>query len=167
VPLILRDKGQKKGNMAFFAEYFHFVCLTPPCLQTMQRAIAEGTYTSTIYGWIKEEKYDDVIRTLNFELQNFPRSRAALSLLAYCYYFMQNFQMAATTYETLLKFHPGVDEYQIYYSQALYKAGLYPEATKAAIRVEDVAYHQRLIMLQAAIKYEQDDLSGMHTKTCY
>jgi tetratricopeptide repeat protein 30 len=126
----------------------------------MQRAIAEGQYTATIYGWIKEEKYDDVIRTLQFELQNFPRSRAALSLLAYCYYFMQDFRNAATTYESLLKFHPGVDEYQIYYAQALYKAGLYPEATKAAIRVEDVAYHHRLLMLQAAIKYEQDDLAG-------
>merc|ERR1719409_744196 len=126
----------------------------------MQRAIPEGQYTATIYGYIKEQKYDEAARTLQFELQNFPRSRAALSLLAYCYYYMQDFRNAAQTYETLLKYHPDVDEYQIYYAQALYKAGLYPEATKAAVRVENVGYHQRLIMLQAAIKYEMDDIPG-------
>jgi len=127
---------------------------------SMQRAIEEGKYTSTIYGWIKEENYQDVIKTLTFELQNFPRSRAALSLLAYCYYLVQDFQKAAQSYEQLLKVHPEVDEYNIYFAQALYKAGMYPEATKAAIRVDDVAYQQRLLMLQAAIKYEQDDLAG-------
>jgi len=126
----------------------------------MQRAIPEGQYTATIYGYIKEQKYDEAARTLQFELQNFPRSRAALSLLAYCYYYMQDFRNAAQTYEQLLKYHPDVDEYQIYYAQALYKAGLYPEATKAAVRVENVGYHQRLIMLQAAIKYEMDDMPG-------
>merc|ERR1719409_1517551 len=126
----------------------------------MQRAIPEGQYTATIYGYIKEQKYDEAARTLQFELQNFPRSRAALSLLAYCYYYMQDFRNAAQTYEQLLKYHPDVDEYQIYYAQALYKAGLYPEATKAAVRVENVGYHQRLIMLQAAIKYEMDDIPG-------
>jgi tetratricopeptide repeat protein 30 len=126
----------------------------------MQRAIPEGQYTATIYGLIKEQKYEEAARTLQFELNHFPRSRAALSLLAYCYYNMQDYRNAAQTYESLLKFHPDVDEYQIYYAQSLYKAGLYPEATKAAVRVENVAYHQRLIMLQAAIKYEQDDMAG-------
>jgi len=31
---------------------------------------------------------------LNIELQNFPRSRAALSLLGYCYYYLQDYRAA-------------------------------------------------------------------------
>jgi hypothetical protein len=34
-------------------------------------------------------KYAEAARALAAELQNFPRSRAALSLLGYCYYYMQ------------------------------------------------------------------------------
>ena len=37
----------------------------------------------------REGKYADAARGLSAELQNFPRSRAALSLLGYCYYYMQ------------------------------------------------------------------------------
>ena len=43
---------------------------------------------------------------------------------------------------------------------SLYKAGVYADATRAALRVENEHYTQRKIMLQAAIKYEQDDLTG-------
>lgn len=57
--------------------------------------IPEGKATSTIYGLIREQKYGDAINLLNAELQNFPRSRAALSLLGYCYYYLQDFRAAA------------------------------------------------------------------------
>lgn len=59
-----------------------------------------------------------------------------------------------------MKFHPDVDEYRMYYAQALYKAGMYVEAQRAATRVDNVQYTQRMLMLQAGIKYEQDDLPG-------
>ena len=36
-----------------------------------------------------EGKYADAVRVLQLELQNFPRSRAALSLLGFCYYYLQ------------------------------------------------------------------------------
>jgi len=124
----------------------------------MMRQIAEGQYTSTIYTLIRDQKYDEASRILQMELQNFPRSRAALSLLAYCYYYLQDFTNAAQTYETLLKYHSDVDEYKIYYAQALYKAGMYVEATKAATRIDNEGYQQRMLLLRAAINYERDDL---------
>ena len=51
--------------------------------------IPDGQYTKTVYGMIRDGKYQEVIRILNNELQQFPKSRAALSLLGYCYYFIQ------------------------------------------------------------------------------
>ena len=97
---------------------------------------------------------------LQFELQNFPRSRAALSLLGYCYYHMSDFKRAVTTYESLIKICPSVEEYKIYYAQSLFKAGMYPEATRSAVKVDSQQNQQRITMLQAAIKYEQDELSA-------
>ena len=37
---------------------------------------------------------------------------------------------------------------------------MYPEATRAAVRVDGDQYVQRKTMLQAIIKYEQDDLTS-------
>ena len=44
------------------------------------------------------------------------------------------------------------------YAQSLYKAALYPEATRAAVRVDHPQFAQKVLMLQAAIKYEMDEL---------
>ena len=84
--------------------------------------IAEGTFTSTIYGLIRDSNYNEAIRILNLQLTNFPRSRAAMSLLGYCYYHMQDFANASTTYETLSKYYPEVDEYKIYHAQSKFKS---------------------------------------------
>ena len=121
-------------------------------------ALPAGQYTSTIYGAIKEGRYLEAIDILQIEIQNFPRSRAALSLLGYCYYHIGDFVGAVQSYEQLVGICPDVDEYKIYYAQSLYKAGLYPEATRAAVRVEVEQYQQRMLMLQSIIKYEQDEL---------
>ena len=69
-------------------------------------AAPEGQYTATIYGMIRDGLYADAIRVLSLELQNFPRSRAALSLLGYCYYMVQDFRSAAQAYEELVKYFP-------------------------------------------------------------
>lgn len=45
--------------------------------------------------------------------QNFPRNRAALSLLSYCYYRMQDYKAATTMYEQLVKVCPSVEEYKV------------------------------------------------------
>jgi cytochrome c-type biogenesis protein CcmH/NrfG len=51
-----------------------------------------------------------VVKILSNELHNFPRSRAALSLLAFCYYNMQDFGNAVQMYESLCKYFPEVAE---------------------------------------------------------
>jgi hypothetical protein len=38
---------------------------------------------------IRDGKYTEVVKVLNTELQSHPKSRAALSLLGYCYYYQQ------------------------------------------------------------------------------
>eukprot|EP01032_Pedospumella_encystans_P022786 gene22786-25812_t len=124
------------------------------------QALPTGQYTSTIYTAIKEHRYNEAIEVLQLELQNFPRSRAALSLLGYCYYRTGDFTSAAQSYEQLVGICPDVEEYKLYYAQSLYKAGLYPDAVRAAIRVEGEQYAQRVLMLQSVIKYEQDELSA-------
>jgi len=67
---------------------------------------------------------------------------------------------AAQTYEQLVQFHPEVEEYKIYYAQSLYKAGIYQDAAKVAMSVEGDEHSQRMTLLQAAIKYEEDDVAA-------
>lgn len=119
-----------------------------------------ATLTSNVYGAIRHGHYDEAVKQLNLQRQSFPRSRAALSLLGFCYYHMQDYRSAAQTYEELLAICPEVEEYKLYYAQSLYKAGSYPEATRAALRLESEEFAQRVVWLQAAIKYEQDELAG-------
>lgn len=107
----------------------------------------------------RDGKHAEAARILSAELQNFPRSRAALSLLGYCYYQMQDFRNAALTYEQLVKFHADDDRYRVYYAQSLYKAGLYPEASKAASTIDSEQHEQRVLYLKAAVAYEEDDLA--------
>ena len=80
--------------------------------------IPEGAFTATIYGLIRDSDYTEAIRLLNVQLSNFPKSRAALSLLGYCHYHMQDFPNASSTYETLSKYYPEVEEYKIYHAQS-------------------------------------------------
>lgn len=117
-----------------------------------------GQYTNVVYTAIKDQNYSEAIDILAIELQNFPRSRAALSLLGYCYYKVGDFPNASNCYEQLVGLCPEVEEYKLYYSQCLFKAGLYPDATRAAIRVEGEEFSQRTLMLQSIIKYEQDEI---------
>jgi tetratricopeptide repeat protein 30 len=63
-------------------------------MASMQK-IADGQMTSTIYTLINEGKHQDVILILERQLEIFPMNRAALSLLGYCYYYLQAFQEAA------------------------------------------------------------------------
>ena len=48
-----------------------------------------------IYGLIRDQKYTEATRILTIQLQNFPRSRAALSLLGYCFYQQQDYRSSA------------------------------------------------------------------------
>ena len=88
------------------------------------QTVPEGKYTETVYNLIKDQKYADAIQILSIELQSFPRSRAALSLLGHCYYMLQDYGNAVAMYEMLVTFYGEVEEYKVYYAQSLYKAGI-------------------------------------------
>ncbi|KAJ9447290.1 Tetratricopeptide repeat protein 30-like protein [Diplonema papillatum] len=129
----------------------------------------EGNCTSAIYTMIRDHKYDDVVEILTNELEgNFPRSRAAISLLGYCYYHMGDFGNAVPMYEQLTRICPYEDEYKVYLAQSLYKAGQYPEALKVCTSIDHDMHGIDLQKLQAGIKYEQDDLMGCrsHVDQC-
>lgn len=106
----------------------------------------EGQYTSYIYGLIKDQNYPEAIKILYSQLEMNKRSRPALSLLAYCYYLSQQFELAAEMYEQLVKFFPDVTEYRLYLAQSLYKAENYIEALKACQNIDSPdLYHQVVI----------------------
>lgn len=126
-------------------------------------ASLEGKFTSTIYGYIRDQKYASAIEVLTYQLQLFPRNRPALSLIGYCQYYMQDFVAAAQTYELLVKHYPSVVSYKVYYAQALYKAGMYVEATKIANHVDDPSYAQRIQHLKACIEFEKGDMESCKT----
>ncbi len=88
-------------------------------------------------------------------MKNFPNSRAALSLLAYCHYHSHAYHRASKIYEELVLIYPDVQEYKLYYAQSLYKANMYPEAMHAGMGVTNPHQKQHAILLQAEIKYEQ------------
>ncbi|XP_029015021.1 tetratricopeptide repeat protein 30A isoform X2 [Betta splendens] len=123
-------------------------------------AIKDGEYTATIYRLIKEGQYVEAIHILSGQLQKHTKSRAALSLLGYCYYHIQDFTSAAECYEQLTQLHPEVEEYKVYYAQSLYKAGAYPEATKASFVLDNPSSHTKMVKLQACIKYCEEDYSA-------
>lgn len=100
------------------------------------------------------------MQILNHQLQSHPKSRAALSVLAYCYYQMQDFVNASDCYEQLSSLHPEVEEYRMYYAQSLYKACLFQEAMKVACQIDQPQYQGQITKLQAAIKYGEEDLPG-------
>jgi len=114
--------------------------------------------TKTVYSHIMQHQYDKAIKLLNAELQNFPTSRCCLSLLGYCYYHMQDFQNAQQVYGQLCQVCNTVDEYKLFHVQALMKAGMYEEALSVCTLVENPDYTERVMLLQAAISYEQDEV---------
>ena len=115
--------------------------------------LRDGKATDQIYSMIRDGRFLEAIPVLSAKLLEFPTSRSAISLLAYCYYYVSDFQNALHMYERLMKMCPDSDEYRLYYAQALYKAGMYEPAAKACQAVADSAeLGNRVMMLQAAIK---------------
>jgi tetratricopeptide repeat protein 30 len=83
------------------------------------------------------------------------QSQAGLSLLAYCYFYTQDFIKAANCYEKLTLLLPEEAEYQLYYAQSLYQACLYEEAMKVTSQIDDPAFQGKVISLSpASCKYK-------------
>jgi tetratricopeptide repeat protein 30 len=120
--------------------------------------IATGQYTSTVYTAIQDGRYLEAIEILQLELQDFPRSKEALSLLGYCYYITSNFTNSAQSYEKLIDVCPNDEEYKLYHAQSLYSGGHYNEAVLAAAKIKGERYSRRVLMLQYIAKYDQGDL---------
>ncbi|XP_062388654.1 intraflagellar transport protein 70A [Sardina pilchardus] len=125
--------------------------------------IKDGEYTATVYKMIKDGRYGDAIHILSNELQKQMKSRAALSLLGYCYYHIQDFTNAAECYEQLTQLHPEVEEYKLYYAQSLYGACAFSDAMKATFLLDNPTSHTKMIKLQAAIKYGEEEYAGAKT----
>ncbi|KAL4422716.1 hypothetical protein ABPG75_008913 [Micractinium tetrahymenae] len=114
--------------------------------------------TRAIYGAIRDGRLQEAVSRLQAVLRLAPGSRAALSLLAYCYYQQEEYEAAAERYGVLVERHPEVPEYRMHWAQSLCKAGRFAEAARAAAAVD--GFTQAVRQLQAAIKYEAGDLRG-------
>ena len=75
-------------------------------------------------------------------------------------FILQDFVNATNCYEQLTIYHPEEDEYKVYYAQSLYQACLYEEAMKVTVQIEASHMSSKLMKLQAAIKYGEEDLAG-------
>lgn len=64
--------------------------ITPQSLTQVQ----EGKYTQTIYTLIRDRKYKEVIKIVSTYLDTDPHNRAALSLLGYNHYMLEEFENA-------------------------------------------------------------------------
>ncbi|XP_039281409.1 tetratricopeptide repeat protein 30A [Nilaparvata lugens] len=120
--------------------------------------IKDGEYTKTVYSMIKDQRYSEAIQVLVNTLETNTSSRACLSLLAYCYFYIQDFVSAANCYEQLIILLPDEEDYKLYYAQALYQACLYQEALKVLAKIDEPAFYAQVTKLKAAIKYGEEDL---------
>ena len=85
--------------------------------------IAEGKYTDTVYTWIQQEQWHDAISLLSYQLKLSPRSRAGLSLLAYCQFQIEKYEEAAPLYETLAQLFHEKQSYRYSHALCLYRLG--------------------------------------------
>lgn len=122
-------------------------------------AINDGEFTKTIYSTIKEGRYSDAIKILH-GIPESSSSRAGLSLLAYCYFHTQDFGNAASYYDQLTVMYPDNNDYKLHKAQSLCQACMYDEAYSVTLEILDEEYKERVIKLQAAIKYGLEDLSS-------
>ncbi|VDK46826.1 unnamed protein product [Cylicostephanus goldi] len=109
---------------------------------------------------IKEGKYPEAIRVLQYELQRTPNNRAALTLLGYCYYYCQDYINAVDAYAQLADLFPNFPEYKLYHAQALYNAFMLPEALQIVSTIEEQSLLGDVIKLESAIKYREEDLNN-------
>ncbi|KAH7643598.1 tetratricopeptide repeat protein 30a-like protein [Dermatophagoides farinae] len=122
-----------------------------------------------------KSNYKEAITVLNDELCLNQNSRAALSLLAYCHYILQEFEQSQQYYEKLIEIYPNEHHYWLNYTKCLYEYGSYEKALKTIAQYSEKFHiddhdddkkqsssydrfaHNELIKIQAAIKYTNDD----------
>ncbi|VDM17513.1 unnamed protein product, partial [Wuchereria bancrofti] len=85
-------------------------------------------------------------------------SRAALSLLGYCYFYLQQFIDAAECYEQLVRLYSSYPEYRLYWAQSLYNAFMFPEASAVVSQIDEPQFAGQVLKLESAIKYREEDI---------
>ena len=85
-------------------------------------------------------------------------SRAALSLIASCKYQLEEFDTAASYYTKLVHMVSDNQDYKFNLAMCYYKSCDYSASMKATYAVSSPAYEERILQLQSAIKYMEDDL---------
>ena len=114
-------------------------------------------YTRTIYTLIGDENYNEVLKILDNELHSFPDSTAIHSIMAFCYFQQEDFQKAAVSYGKLVDLNPTNDQYKLHHANCLYKTEQYYEAMRATFGIQDPALKAQAALLQAAIRYAEED----------
>ncbi|KAK2727001.1 intraflagellar transport protein 70B-like [Artemia franciscana] len=113
-----------------------------------------GSYTKVVYTLIQEKNFQEVIRIAGRFLAENPRSRAALSLLGFCHYQLQDFQSSAECYKELHLLFPELPYYQLYQGQALAEGGFYDKALEICAKLSDKNEEDKLQLL-AFIEYNR------------
>lgn len=124
--------------------------------------IRAGEYTKTIYTLINEERYADAISML-CKIPESTNCRAGLSLLGYCYYQCQEYIEASNCYEQLCILVPNESEYRFAYAQSLFQSGLFEEAFKITTIIESEPLKEKILQLQCAIRYFNEEYSSTQT----
>ncbi|PAV84053.1 hypothetical protein WR25_10204 isoform A [Diploscapter pachys] len=122
--------------------------------------IKDGEYTSTIYNLIKEGKYNECIRILQYELQRSPRNRVATSLLGYCHFYNQDYVQAGECYGYLSTIYPSHQEYKLNFAQCLYSSFMMSEALSTVATIDDPSMVNDIVKLEAAVKYREGDAAN-------
>lgn len=103
-------------------------------------------------------------------------SRAGLSLLGYCYFMNQDYLNSLSCYQQLSLLYPQIDHYKLHHAQCLYQLCNYTESLRilatildtsggtitnsANLSINKLVTQNDLIKLQAAIKYEQNEIAS-------
>ena len=68
--------------------------------------------------------------------------------------------MAAECYGKLTELFPTHTDYKLNHAQALYNAFMFPEAMSVLAQIEDPKMERKVLKLEAAIKYREEDLNN-------
>lgn len=83
------------------------------------------------------------MNVINFECI---QTRPGLSLLAYCYYYTDDFQNASTVYEQLSVLWPEETDYKLQHAQSLYSTGRYEDALRSANSIIESGYEIKVVI---------------------
>lgn len=135
-------------------------------------------YTKVIYSLINEQRYADAISVL-CKIPESTNCRAGLSVLGYCYYACHEYIEAANCYEQLCILVPNEPEYQFHFALSLFQSGLFEEAFKITATIDAPELKEKILQLQCAIRYfneeysstqtllaQRNQVSGTNKKTC-